>query len=200
MQLTLDKVGHRFSEGPWLFRDLDAKLAAGALCAVTGASGSGKSTLLSILAGLQAPASGRVSRDGVEGVAWVPQVPFGVASRSALDHVVFPLIARGMRRQTAEVAAAGLLVQFGLGAVMRERFGSLSGGEAQRLMLARACASCPGLLLVDEPTAQLDTESAAGVIETLGALANGGRIVVIATHDGRVSATCAHSIHLGAAA
>lgn len=199
MRLTLHRVGHRFGDGPWLFTDLDIELGDGELCALTGPSGSGKSTLLSILAGWQTPAAGEVHRDGVAGIAWVAQNPFGVAGRTALDHVVLALMAGGLTRRDAEPAAHRTLARFGIDQVAGQAFRQLSGGEAQRLMLARATVMTAGLLLVDEPTAQLDTGSAATVIETLGAVAGGGRIAVVATHDPRVAATCTRTIRLGAA-
>ena len=195
--MTLDQLGHRFGTAPWLFTDLAVELTGGDLCALTGQSGSGKSTLLSIIAGWQAPAAGRVIADGVTGTSWVAQNPFGVATRSALDHVVLALLARGRSRREAEPLAREALDRFHLGPVADRPFSHLSGGEAQRLMLARATVTPAGLLLVDEPTAQLDTHSAATVIDTLGQLADAGRIVIIATHDPRVAATCTRAITLG---
>lgn len=197
MRLILDGLGHRFGEGAWLFTRLAVELQCGESCAVTGPSGSGKSTLLSILAGWQAPTTGQVRREDVTGVSWVAQNPFGVPGRTTLDHVVLPLLARGLTRKDAEPRARDTLGRFRLLPVADLPFGHLSGGEAQRLMLARAVLTTATLLLVDEPTAQLDPHSAATVIETLSQLADTGRIVVIATHDPRVAATCAHSITLG---
>lgn len=197
MRMILDGLGHRFGEGAWLFTRLAVELQCGESCAVTGPSGSGKSTLLSILAGWQAPTTGQVRREDVTGVSWVAQNPFGVPGRTTLDHVVLPLLARGLTRKDAEPRARDTLGRFRLLPVADLPFGHLSGGEAQRLMLARAVLTTATLLLVDEPTAQLDPHSAATVIETLSQLADTGRIVVIATHDPRVAATCARSITLG---
>ena len=200
MRLSLDGLGHRFGDGPWLFTDLTFDLGGGELCALTGPSGSGKSTLLSIIAGWQTPATGQVHRDGIAGTSWVAQNPFGVAARSALDHVVLALLARGSSRREAEPAAHDTLARFQLDPVADQPFRQLSGGEAQRLMLARATVTPAGLLLIDEPTAQLDTHSAATVIDTLGELADAGRIVIIATHDPRVAARCTRTMSLGDAA
>ncbi len=197
MRLTLDGLGHRFGDGPWLFADVDIELSGGQMCALTGPSGSGKSTLLSIVAGWQTPTVGQIRHEGIAGTSWVAQNPFGVPSRSALDHVVLALLARGLTRRQAEPLGLSALARFKLDAVARQPFRQLSGGEAQRLMLARATVTDVGLLLVDEPTAQLDTRSAATVIDTLGELANTGRIVIIATHDPRVAATCSASVALG---
>ncbi|WP_454158249.1 ATP-binding cassette domain-containing protein [Microbacterium lacticum] len=119
----------------------------------------------------------------------------GVPRRTALDHVVFPLLCRGMNRRDA---ADDIIGVFALSAVRDRQFRMLSGGEAQRLMLARAVAAAPDLLLVDEPTAQLDHRTAADVNDTLGGVARSGAIVVIATHDPGTRAACTPVIDLEA--
>lgn len=197
--MRLRGVGHRFPGAGWLFRGLDHDFAPGTVTALSGPSGCGKSTLLAIVAGSQAPAEGRVERDDVARVGWVLQNPHGSARRAALDHVVLPLLARGVVRQDAEVAAAGVMSRFGIGHVGGRAFGQLSGGEAQRLMLARAVAAAPDLLLVDEPTAQLDQPTAVTVAKTLGRLADEGCIVLVATHDPHARGACHAVVELGTA-
>ncbi|MBX3098322.1 MAG: ATP-binding cassette domain-containing protein [Salinibacterium sp.] len=195
--VMLHAVGHRFSGAAApLFRGISLALEPGHVYGVTGPSGSGKSTLLSILAGWTRPTEGRVTRDDTARTAWVFQNPHGVAGRTAVDHVVLPLLARGVRRAEAEPEARDLLDSFMLTQVADADFGSLSGGEAQRLMLARGIASRPQLLLVDEPTAQLDRSTAATVNETLGALSSPHIVVVIATHDPSTSDRCSDGIDL----
>lgn len=103
MSVELDNVGHKFAASPWLFRHLSARCEDGALTAIIGPSGSGKSTLLSLIAGWDAPAEGTISVPHPSDsqsprIAWVFQNPFGVRSRSAIDHVALPLLARGMSR------------------------------------------------------------------------------------------------------
>ena len=153
------------------------------LLTIVGPSGCGKSTLLSILAGWEKPYAGTVTREGVNRVGWVFQNPYGVAERTALDHVVFPLLAKGMRRKEAELKALEAMGLFDLEYAADRRFSDLSGGEAQRLMLARAVCSKPDMLLVDEPTAQLDTRTAHSVSHVLNNLSGQGMIVLVATHD-----------------
>lgn len=189
--LILDGLGHRYPGRPWLFRGLIARLEPGRSYAVTGPSGSGKSTLLSLLAGWDEPAEGSVIRPAGLRVNWVFQNPHGVARRTAVDHVVVPLLARGHRPASAEAQARDILDEFGLTGVADREFRELSGGEAQRLMLARGIAAAPGLLLVDEPTAQLDRVTADSVNRSLGAVRRGTTtIVVIATHDDRTRDAC----------
>lgn len=195
-EVRLDSVGHRFEGAEQLFTGVSLTLRPGRVYALTGPSGSGKSTLLSILAGWLRPTEGTVERDPDARTAWVFQNPHGVAGRTALDHVVLPLLARGLRRAEAEVAARALLGGFLLSGLEHRQFSSLSGGEAQRLMLARGIASDPRLLLVDEPTAQLDRRTADGVNESLAALRAPQTVVVIATHDPSTRDMCTDHIDL----
>lgn len=197
-ELVLRSVGHRWDKnGEPLFRDVDATLRRGDVVALTGPSGSGKSTLLSIIAGWLSPASGRVERTGIDRIHWVFQNPYGQPRRTTRDHVVFPFLARGMSRTPAAQAADELLNRFGLEGRGDRPFADLSGGEGQRLMLARAVASEPDLLLVDEPTAQLDRASARTVNAVLAGLADAGAIVLIASHDADTIRACKASINLG---
>jgi ABC-type lipoprotein export system ATPase subunit len=186
VRVILRDLEQRFGDGPVLFSGLSATLRTGRRYAVVGPSGSGKSTLLGLIAGVEPPTSGTVERSGIDRVGWVFQNPQGVPGRTALDHVVLPFLAAGASRVHAEPQARELLRRFGIDGVSGSLFAALSGGEAQRLMLARAVASGADLLLVDEPTAQLDPVSAASVTRVLAGLADAGAIVVIATHDPRI--------------
>lgn len=189
-------LGHAFPGTGLLFTGLDLEIAPGEVVALVGPSGSGKSTLLSIVAGWERPTQGQVERVGIDTTGWVFQNPHGVAGRAALDHVVLPLLARGLRRRDAEDHAAEILARFNLLSVADRPFRALSGGEAQRLMLARAVALAPDLLLVDEPTAQLDLRTAATVNEVLAAIAQDDSIVVVATHDPHTRDACTRVIDL----
>lgn len=189
-------LAHRFPGTDVLFEHLDFTVEPGQTVAICGPSGCGKSTLLSILAGWQKPCAGTVERVGIRRVGWVFQNPYGVANRTALDHVVFPLLAKGMERHEAESEALEAMALFKLDHAADRRFSDLSGGEAQRLMLARAVCSRPDLLLVDEPTAQLDTRTAHSVSHVLGNLAGQGMIVLVATHDPDTRDACGRVIDL----
>ena len=195
MRVVVEGLAHRFPGTDLLFEHLDFVAEPGSTIAVCGPSGCGKSTLLSILAGWEKPYAGTVTREGVNRVGWVFQNPYGVAERTALDHVVFPLLAKGMRRKEAELKALEAMGLFdleyaadralpqGYDTVYGSEGVHLSGGEAQRLMLARAVCSKPDMLLVDEPTAQLDTRTAHSVSHVLNNLSGQGMIVLVATHD-----------------
>ena len=143
MRVDLDHVGHRYADGPLLFHDLTASLMPGHVYALTGPSGAGKSTLLGIIAGWTTPAEGQVTRQGIDSMRWIFQNPHGVAQRTAIDHVSLPLLAKGLPRREAEEQARTLMDRFNLTRVTDRRFAELSGGEAQRLMLARASRPSP---------------------------------------------------------
>ena len=197
MQLLIRGLRHRFPRAPFLFPPITFMAEAKELVAVTGPSGSGKSTLLSILAGWTTATEGTVERVGVSSITWVPQNPFGIPARSVIDHAAFPLIAHGYSRSDADVAARRALDRFGIAHTADRRYSDLSGGEGQRLMLARSTLTPAQLVLVDEPTAQLDPVSAEAVIGVVQHLADEGRIVFIATHDPRLSAVCPRKVELG---
>jgi lipoprotein-releasing system ATP-binding protein len=196
MRLTLRRVGHRFAGRPWLFRDLSFSLHPGRVHGLIGPSGSGKSTLLGVLAGWIEPEEGDVAREQVGRIGWVFQSPFGVARRTVIDHVALPLLAAGRDHAGARAEAMPLLKRFGLEPRADSPFGELSGGEAQRLMLARSIAARPSLMLVDEPTAQLDAATAREVADAVRDLATEGTIIVVATHDPVVRDACTEVIDL----
>ncbi|SDQ28336.1 putative ABC transport system ATP-binding protein [Curtobacterium sp. UNCCL20] len=197
MPVTLDGLGHTWPTGTELFRGVDRTLDDGTVTAVVGPSGSGKSTLLAILAGMLRPSQGAVRRPEGSRPFWVFQNPHGVAKRRVLDHVATPFLARGAHRRSADAAALEVLERFWLAHRAQARFAELSGGEAQRLMLARGLATRPDLMLVDEPTAQLDRATAHEVNCAITALAESGTVVVVATHDEDTRAACTSVLDLG---
>lgn len=198
MRVVAQGLGHAFPGTGLLFTELSFELATGDLVALTGPSGSGKSTMLSILAKWEVPTQGKVLWEGVTSVGWVFQNPVGVPARTVIDHTCLPLVATGLSRSEAEQTALVILDRFGLSGQALQPFSTLSGGEAQRLMLARAVAKAPNLLLVDEPTAQLDPHAATTVNGVLSELTARDMIVVVATHDPATRAACDRSIDLGA--
>ncbi|MFF2623617.1 ATP-binding cassette domain-containing protein [Oerskovia jenensis] len=195
-EVRAEGLGHRFAGTQMLFEDLSFTIGPGEVVGVCGPSGCGKSTLLSILAGWETPTTGTLTTAGIARTGWVFQNPYGVPRRSALDHVAFPLLTQGASRAQAQEEALRVMRLFNLEVTADRPFAALSGGEAQRLMLARAVCTAPDLLLVDEPTAQLDIHTAATVNETLGHIAEAGSIVVIATHDPDTRAACTRVIDM----
>lgn len=194
--ITLDGVSHAFLEGHWLFRSISFTFRANEVYGLTGPSGSGKSSLLGILAGWISPSEGSIRRSLTGATSWVLQNPHGVPGRTVLDHVTLPLLASGMTRAEADEQGLIELKKFGLATIASRSFSDLSGGEAQRLMLARGLARKPALLLVDEPTAQLDHAMGQTVNRHLRELRSPSTIVVVATHDDQTMASCSAVLDL----
>ena len=196
MHLSASELMFAYPGSSPLFESLSFDADGGEMIGVTGPSGAGKSTLLSLLGGWLAPTSGSLRTQGRGRLALVPQNPFGVPGRTALDHVCLPLIAHGATRAQAATTARETLARLHLEHVADRPYRMLSGGERQRMLLARALASNPDLLLVDEPTAQLDPSAAAEVCAVLGALPSAGALVFVATHDPRVVQACSRVLGL----
>jgi putative ABC transport system ATP-binding protein len=193
--------GHGETVAP--FQDLTMHARDGEVVVIRGPSGCGKTSLLSVLAGLLTPVRGTVwfGRQEVTGmgreallrhrrhtVGVVFQSFNLVPSLSALENVMAPMVLAGVRVAEARERGLSLLGGFGLAEQIRRRPGGLSGGEQQRVAFARALAHDPPMLLADEPTAHLDASHVQTVLEVLRSLAEPGRMVVVATHDDRVSA------------
>jgi lipoprotein-releasing system ATP-binding protein len=182
-----------------LFRGLDLKVHAGEMIAIVGESGAGKSSLLHLLAALDTPTAGEVwcgdsrlssftpkqaaefrNRD----VGYVWQFHYLLPEFSALENVAMPLLARGMRRAEALEKARFWLGEVGLGDRAEHRSGELSGGEQQRVSLARALVTEPKLLLADEPTGDLDGKTAEAVFSLIQRLHEAhGLTSVLVTHN-----------------
>lgn len=186
------------------------EIAAGATVAIVGASGSGKSTLLSLLAGLDTPSSGTVVLHGEplssldedgrarvrgEKVGFVFQSFQLLPSLTALENVMLPLELRG--DADAEAPARRILEKVGLGERLGHYPRQLSGGEQQRVAVARAFVTGPSLLFADEPTGSLDTRTGQAIIELLFALnAESGTTLVLVTHDEQLAARCGRVLRM----
>ena len=193
--VSVHDLAHRFPGTDVLFEHLDFTAIPGQTVAICGPSGCGKSTLLSILAGWEKPYHGTVERKNVERVAGCFRtVRRARANGSGPCRV--PAAGQGAAPARSGAAGVGGHGAVRLGVCADRRFSELSGGEAQRLMLARAVCSRPDMLLVDEPTAQLDTRTAHSVSHVLGNLAGQGMIVLVATHDPDTRDACGRVIDL----
>lgn len=210
MPLTLRAVSHRYGPGmPWVVRGIDMEIADGESVALMGPSGSGKTTVLSILGLLTHPAEGEVLLDGravrdgrgaselrAREFSWVFQTANALLRRTALDNAALQLISRGSTRQGAERVAAEELACVGVGHLAHRPARLLSGGELQRVCIARALAAAPRWILADEPTGQLDHATTLEVGRALIENRPIGTAVIIATHDPEVAARCGRIIRL----
>ncbi|MDQ6773290.1 MAG: ABC transporter ATP-binding protein, partial [Candidatus Dormibacteraeota bacterium] len=176
----------------------DLSVDEGELLVVLGRSGAGKTTLLTLCGGLDRPDSGSVTvggRDvaGLRGAArdlflqrtvgWVFQAPGLLPLLSAEENVALGLRLAGSSEAEAAAMARRALAGVGLSGRARHRGNELSGGEQHRVALARALAKAPALLIADEPTSQLDTETARGILALIREAADSGTAVLLATHD-----------------
>ncbi len=200
--LRLQDVTRTYPQGSGtleVFRGVNLSLMPGELVALVGPSGAGKSSLLHMAGLLEAPTSGDVYIDGVavsslpdlertrirrDMIGFVYQAHHLLPEFSALENVVMPQRIAGKPRAAAEHDAAHILTHLGLGGRLMHRPSQLSGGEQQRVAMARALANRPKILLADEPTGNLDTRTASGVFEALvGLVRSEGLTALVATHN-----------------
>jgi putative ABC transport system ATP-binding protein len=183
----------------------------GDYCAIVGPSGSGKSTLMNILGGLDTPTDGRITIAGNDigamndddlaifrnqTIGFVFQ-SFNLLPRlTALENVELPMIYGGVLPKERKERAADLLDRVGLGERMGHRPTQLSGGQQQRVAIARALAGKPALLLADEPTGALDTNTGIEILGLFGQLNKEGATVVLVTHDHDVAAATKRTIEM----
>ena len=181
--LQLERLGKRYSpDRPALFDGLELELRQGEYLAIMGESGVGKSTLLNLLAGLDRPDSGRVLLEGIDlstlnddavtllrrrAVGFVFQAFHVLPYLSAEENVALPLDLLGVPEPERSRRAALMLAAVGITPLARRYARELSGGEVQRIAIARAVVHRPRLLLADEPTGNLDPRSAAQILELL---------------------------------
>ena len=195
--ISFSAVTKRYPEGLEALRDVSFEISAGEMVFFTGHSGAGKSTVFRLLAAIERPTSGSIVVNGQNLAALrksaIPYLRrnFGLIfqdqkllfDRSVLDNVLLPLTIVGASHREALRRARAALDKVGL--LEREKAHpiALSGGEQQRLAIARAVVNRPAILLADEPTANLDADSAADILEIFRAFHQVGVTVIIATHD-----------------
>lgn len=196
--LTVENVSYRYKNGDRMaLNGVNCAFEAGKVTAVVGPSGSGKTTLLSILAGLDRPSAGTVVLNGQdlaaknldqyrrEDVSVIFQAFQLFPLLTVMENVCYPMELVGVHQKEAKAKAGELLAKVGIGEEKWKRYpANLSGGEQQRVAIARSMASGAQVLLADEPTGNLDGENSRNVVELLTKLAHEDNYcVVIVTHD-----------------
>ena len=193
-------------------RGLDLSIEEGEIVALMGPSGSGKSTLMHIIGALDTPSNGTAFLDGQDlerlkekqlvalrgkKMGFVFQTFNLIQTLTAQQNVELPMIFQGIRRAERAERAKELLVKVGLADRVRHKPSELSGGERQRVAIARALANDPEIILADEPTGNLDTESGEAILEMLkGLRVDDGKTVIIVTHDPEATAIADRVIRL----
>ena len=212
--LSIADLVVEYSSGGYAVRPINGMnldVPAGSLVILLGPSGCGKTTLLSCIGGILRPKSGSITFNGVDitalqggalakyrrdEVGIVFQAFNLVPSLTALENVMVPLRAAGRSRSVARQRAEELLTRVGLADRLKHRPGDLSGGQQQRVAVARAIALDPALILADEPTAHLDFIQVEEVLRLIRSLAQGERVVVVATHDSRMLPLADHVVEM----
>jgi putative ABC transport system ATP-binding protein len=192
-------------------KDADLEVRDGEMLVLLGRSGAGKSTLLSLIGGLDRPDAGTVKVAGLEvpalrgadldrflqkTVGWVFQTSGLLPLLTAAENVSLALRVAGESEAASMKAALTALESVGLAARADHRGNELSGGEQQRVAVARALIKAPHLLLADEPTAQLDTETSRSIIALLREAADSGTAILFATHDESATELADRVIHM----
>ena len=197
LRLSLSGVGVRRG-GRWVVRDASVEIATGQFVGLVGPNGSGKSTLIRLLAGLWRPDEGTVRLDGQQlgalprtevarRIACVPQdtrIEFGFSVRQIVAMGRYPLRGRFQRETPEDAAAVDVAMQQTDVTHLRNQLATrISGGERQRLLVARALATGARILLLDEPTSNLDVDHRLDVLDLCRGLVRRGHGIVLATHD-----------------
>lgn len=210
--IEIQNVTRMYSMGSrtlYALREVSVQIGRGEFVAVVGPSGSGKSTLLNLVGGIDKPTSGQVWVDDTridalnenELAKWrrnhigiVFQFFQLLPTLTAYENVMLPMELRGDAAQDRRRRAQAMLERVGLGARMTQLPSELSGGEQQRVAIARALVNDPPLLLADEPTGNLDSANAEGIIELLRELADTGKTILLITHEANLARAAQRTI------
>jgi putative ABC transport system ATP-binding protein len=200
---NLTKVYRMGDAEVYALHDVNLDIQEGEFIAIIGPSGSGKSTLLNIIGCLDTPTSGAVFIDGVdtaslnenelaeirrEKIGFVFQQFNLVHTLNALENVALPMFFSGVKRETRLRRAEELLANVGLGDRIYHKPAELSGGQQQRVAIARALSNDPEVVIGDEPTGNVDTETGNTIMDILEGLNKEGRTVIVVTHDAEIAA------------
>ena len=212
--VNIEKLSKTYTIGPVqlpALSDLDLKIEQGQYIAIMGPSGSGKSTLLNLLGCLDRPTSGRYLLDGrdvsrlddnqlslIRGryIGFIFQSYNLIGQLNVLENIELPMFYQGISEDESAVRAGRLAEMVGLSDRLKHRPSELSGGQQQRVAIARALANDPLIILADEPTGNLDSQSGADILSILNDLHSKGKTLIAVTHDQGIAARAERTIYL----
>jgi putative ABC transport system ATP-binding protein len=212
--ISVDRLARHYVVGGETVRALDGvsfDIRQGEWVAIVGQSGSGKSTLMNLLGCLDTPTSGSYRLNGADvetlsddaladlrnkEIGFVFQTFQLLPRASALANVELPLVYRGLPRRDRKAMAERALRSVGLANRMHHRPNELSGGQRQRVAIARALVGAPSILLADEPTGNLDSQTGEEIVRLFGELNEKGHTIILVTHEARLAARCPRAIKL----
>ena len=200
---NLTKVYRMGDAEVYALHDVNLDIQEGEFIAIIGPSGSGKSTLLNMIGCLDTPTSGAVFIDGIdtgklsenklaeirrEKIGFIFQQFNLVHTLNALENVALPMFFAGVKRETRLKRAEELLANVGLGDRIYHKPSEMSGGQQQRVAIARALSNDPEVVIGDEPTGNVDTETGNTIMDILEGLNKEGRTIIVVTHDAEIAA------------
>ncbi len=200
---NLTKIYRMGDAEVYALRDVNLEIKEGEFIAIIGSSGSGKSTLLNMIGCLDTPTSGSVFIDNVntaslnenelaeirrEKMGFIFQQFNLVHTLNAVENVALPMFFAGVKRETRLKRAEELLVNVGLGDRIYHKPSELSGGQQQRVAIARALSNDPEIVIGDEPTGNVDTDTGNAIMDILEGLNKEGRTIIVVTHDAEIAA------------
>ncbi len=203
--IKLEEISKTYGEGRLAIRALDhvnLELEEGKIYTIMGPSGSGKSTLLNILGAMDSPSEGKALAEGTDITAIPEKELFKyrknfigfvfqdfhlIPNLDVIGNVLIPMVPYGIKEQDRK-RAQEILDAVGLGNRTESKVNKLSGGQSQRVAIARALMNNPRVILADEPTGNLDSETGKAIVELLIKLTDQGTTIVIVTHDPRIAA------------
>ena len=212
--ISVDRLARHYVVGGETVRALDGvsfDIQQGEWVAIVGQSGSGKSTLMNLLGCLDTPTSGSYRLNGADvetladdaladlrnkEIGFVFQTFQLLPRATALANVELPLVYRGLPRRERKAMAEDALRAVGLANRMHHRPNELSGGQRQRVAIARALVGTPSILLADEPTGNLDSQTGEEIVRLFGELNGRGHTIILVTHEAKLAARCPRAIKL----